>query len=104
MLFLGDLNTLPPGGRTDGFSHGERDRRSYRNDRTLEVFDDAGLRRMPAVDDPAYWSYPTGCPNRTLDYVLFSHHWALDAYRVVREFTLSDHYPVEASFRLRSDA
>ena len=104
ILFLGDLNTVPTGAATNGFPHGERDTHSYRGDETLAILREAGLCVMPEEDDPSLWTYPTGHPNRTLDYILFSRHWAMDAYRVVREFTLSDHYPVEASFRLRYPA
>jgi len=73
VILLGDLNAVPPGCRDGDFAHGDRE---------------------------AFWTYPTGRPNRTLDYVLFSRHWQVARYRVVREFTLSDHYPVEAELLL----
>lgn len=100
VLFLGDLNTVPPGCRRNGFTHGDRDRNSYKGDRTLEIFESVGLRMVEHADDPDFWTYPTGMSNRTLDYVLHTRHWAVEDYRVVREFTLSDHYPVEGTFRL----
>jgi endonuclease/exonuclease/phosphatase family metal-dependent hydrolase len=102
ILFLGDWNTVPGGCRRGGFFHGERDRNSYRGDRTLETLDAVGLHTLPHGDDADWWTYPTGQSNRTLDYILFTKHWDVEAYRVVREFTLSDHYPVEGTFRLRT--
>lgn len=100
VLLLGDLNTVPPGCKDGDFPDGDRDVHSYRGDRTLEVLASAGLRTIPHRDDAAFWTYPTGAANRTLDYVLASRHWDVDGYRVVRDFQLSDHLPVEASFRL----
>lgn len=100
VLFLGDLNTVPRGCRKNGFTHGDRDRNSYKGDRTLEIFESVGLRTVGHEDDADFWTYPTGMSNRTLDYVLHTDHWAVEEYRVVREFTLSDHYPVEGTFRL----
>jgi endonuclease/exonuclease/phosphatase family metal-dependent hydrolase len=101
VIFLGDFNTVPPGCRQGDFPHGDRDRHSYRGDTTLRCLADVGLRTIEHRDDPDFWTYPTGMSNRTLDYVLFSRHWEVEDYRVVREFTLSDHYPVEAALRLR---
>jgi endonuclease/exonuclease/phosphatase family metal-dependent hydrolase len=102
ILFLGDLNTVPPGCKDGDFAEGERDVRSYRGDRTLSILEDAGLRTVPHEDRAEFWTYPTGAPNRTLDYVLFTRHFEVESYRVVREFTFSDHYPVAAEFRLRA--
>lgn len=101
VLFLGDFNTVPPGCRDGDFPHGERDVRSYRDDRTLGILARAGLRMVAHSDDERFHTYPTGLPNRTLDYVLFSRHFDVVDYRVVAEFTLSDHYPVAGEFRLR---
>jgi endonuclease/exonuclease/phosphatase family metal-dependent hydrolase len=102
VLFMGDLNTVPPRCKEGDFPDGERDARSYKGDETLSLFArKAGLRIVHHKDDERYWTYPTGAPNRTLDYILFSRHWEVDSYRVAREFTLSDHYPVEGAFRLR---
>jgi len=100
VLFLGDLNTVPPGCKDGDFPHGDRDRFSYRDDRTLRILARAGLRMVRHEDREEFWTYPTGIPNRTLDYILFSRHWDVESYRVVRGFTLSDHYPVEGAFRL----
>jgi endonuclease/exonuclease/phosphatase family metal-dependent hydrolase len=101
VLFLGDLNTTPPGCRDGDFPAGDRDRFSYRDDETLKVFARAGLRMVPHDDGPDLHTYPTGDRNRTLDYVLFSGHWHVEDYRVLHDVRLSDHYPVEAAFRLR---
>jgi endonuclease/exonuclease/phosphatase family metal-dependent hydrolase len=101
VLFLGDFNMVPPGTKGGDFPHGDRDRGSYRNDETPRILLEAGLNIVRAEDEPDAWSYPTGLPNRTLDYVLHSKHWEVMDYRVVREFTLSDHYPVAGTFRLR---
>ena len=100
VVFLGDLNTVPPGCKDGDFPHGDRDRHSYRNDRSLSILAEAGLRTIAHEDREEFWTYPTGIPNRTLDYILFSRHWNVEDYRVVREFSLSDHYPVEAELRL----
>lgn len=100
VLFLGDLNTVPPGCKDGDFPDGERDVHSYRGDRTLEILGRAGLRTVRHSDSEQFWTYPTGAPNRTLDYVLASRHWDVEDYRVVRDFRLSDHDPVEATFRL----
>lgn len=101
VVFLGDLNTTPPGCRDGDFPAGERDRWSYRDDETLKIFARAGLRTIPHDDGPESHTYPTGDPNRTLDYVLFSRHWQVEEYRALHEVRLSDHYPVEATLRLR---
>jgi endonuclease/exonuclease/phosphatase family metal-dependent hydrolase len=100
VLFLGDLNTVPAGCKDGDFAEGERDVRSYRGDRTLSIFEEAGLRTVRHEDRPEFWTYPTGAPNRTLDYILFSHHFEVESYRVVKEFTFSDHYPVAGEFSL----
>jgi endonuclease/exonuclease/phosphatase family metal-dependent hydrolase len=101
VLFLGDLNTVPPGCKDGDFPDGERDVHSYRGDRTLSILRAAGLRMITHRDERRFHTYPTGAPNRTLDYILFSRHWDVHEYRVVDEFRYSDHYPVEGAFRLR---
>lgn len=100
VLFLGDLNTVPPGCKDGDFTEGDRDARSYKDDRTFEILAKAGLRTVRHDDSARFWTYPTGAANRTLDYILASRHWDVDRYRVVRGFRLSDHEPVEASYRL----
>jgi endonuclease/exonuclease/phosphatase family metal-dependent hydrolase len=100
VLFMGDLNTVPPGCKDGDFADGHRDVRSYRDDRTLGILGAAGLRTVTHRDSVEHWTYPTGAPNRTLDYILFTRHWRIESYQVVRDFTLSDHYPVEGHFRL----
>src|SRR6185436_19223930 len=75
VLFLGDLNTTPPGCRDGDFPAGDRDARSYKDDETLKILARAGLRMVPHEDSPEFHTYPTGDRNRTLDYVLFSRHW-----------------------------
>jgi endonuclease/exonuclease/phosphatase family metal-dependent hydrolase len=102
VVFMGDLNTTPPGCRDGDFPAGERDVRSYRGDETLKILARAGLRCVPHEDGPEYHTYPTGDRNRTLDYVLCSRHWQVEEYRVLHEVTFSDHYPVEAALRLRA--
>ena len=101
VVFLGDLNTTPPGCRDRDFPSGDRDRYSYREDATLRILARAGLRAVPHDDAPEYHTYPTGDRNRTLDYVLFSRHWQVEEYRAIHDVKLSDHYPVEAALRLR---
>jgi endonuclease/exonuclease/phosphatase family metal-dependent hydrolase len=101
VLLMGDLNTVPPGCKDGDFPAGDRDVRSYKGDRTLEILAAAGLRSVVHEDRDAFWTYPTGAPNRTLDYVLFSRHWEVESWRVERGFLLSDHYPVAAELRLR---
>ena len=103
VLVLGDLNTVPPGCKDGDFPDGDRDVRSYRDDRTLQILAQAGLRSTPHEDRESYWTYPTGAPNRTLDFVLHTRHFDVEDYRVVRDCALSDHLPVEATFRLRSE-
>lgn len=100
VVLMGDLNTVPPGCRDGDFPAGDRDVASYRGDRTLAILSSAGLRSVAHEDSPEFWTYPTGAPNRTLDYVLFSRHWEVGSYRVERGFLLSDHYPVVAELRL----
>jgi endonuclease/exonuclease/phosphatase family metal-dependent hydrolase len=104
VVFLGDLNTTPPGCRDGDFPAGDRDLRSYKDDETLRILARAGLRIVPHEDGPEYHTYPTGDGNRTLDYVMFSRHWQVEDYRVLHDVRLSDHYPVEATFRLREFA
>jgi len=101
VIFMGDLNTTPPGCRDGDFAAGDRDRWSYKGDETLKIFAKAGLRAVPHDDGPELHTYPTGDRNRTLDYVLFSRHWHVEDYRVLHEVRFSDHYPVEAALRLR---
>lgn len=99
IVFLGDLNTVPAGCKDGDFAEGERDARSYKGDRSLEILERAGLRTVHHEDRERFWTYPAGAPNRTLDYVLATRHFEIDNYRVVRECPLSDHYPVEAALR-----
>ncbi|HKV41272.1 MAG TPA: endonuclease/exonuclease/phosphatase family protein [Blastocatellia bacterium] len=101
VLFLGDFNTVPPGCRDSGFPAGERDVNSYRHDETMKVLFDAGLNLYPHEDSERFYTYPTGLPNRTLDYILFSDHWEVLSYEVAKDFKFSDHYPVSGEFRLR---
>jgi endonuclease/exonuclease/phosphatase family metal-dependent hydrolase len=101
LLFLGDLNTVPPGCRDSGFSAGDRDVNSYKNDETLKILFDSGFNMVPHEDSDRYYTYPTGLPNRTLDYILYTHHWDVVSYGVVRDFKFSDHYPVAGEFRLK---
>ncbi|HWO01268.1 MAG TPA: endonuclease/exonuclease/phosphatase family protein [Blastocatellia bacterium] len=100
ILFMGDFNTVPPGCRKTGFLAGERDVNSYKNDDTFKILLDAGLNMVPHEDSDRFYTYPTGLPNRTLDYILCSEHWEVERYEVLREFTYSDHYPVYGEFRL----
>lgn len=101
VLFLGDFNTVPPGCRDTGFPDGERDVKSYKNDETFRILSDAGLQMVPHEDSDRFYTYPTGLPNRTLDYILFNEHWDVVHYSVLRDFKFSDHYPVLGEFRLR---
>ena len=101
LIFLGDFNTVPPGCRDSGFPAGERDVNSYKHDETMKILFDAGLKMTPHDDSEKFYTYPTGLPNRTLDYILFSAHWDVVNYGVVRDFRFSDHYPVQGEFRLR---
>jgi len=101
VLFIGDFNTVPPGCRKSGFPAGERDVNSYKNDDTFKILFDAGLHMLPHEDSERFYTYPTGRPNRTLDYILFTHHWQVESYEVIRDFTYSDHYPVSGVFRLQ---
>lgn len=101
LLFLGDYNTVPPGCRESGFPAGESDVNSYKNDETLKILFDAGFNMVPHEDTDKYYTYPTGLPNRTLDYIMYTHHWDVVSYGVIRDFLFSDHYPVAGEFRLR---
>jgi endonuclease/exonuclease/phosphatase family metal-dependent hydrolase len=101
LLFLGDLNTVPPGCRDSGFPAGERDVNSYKNDETLKILFDAGFNMVPHEDTDQYYTYPTGLPNRTLDYIMYTNHWDVVSYGVIHDFKFSDHYPVAGEFRLR---
>jgi endonuclease/exonuclease/phosphatase family metal-dependent hydrolase len=101
MLFMGDFNTVPPNCRKSGFPAGDNDANSYKDDRTFEILAEAGLYMLKHEDNENFYTYPTGLPNRTLDYILFSHHWEVERYEVVKTFTFSDHYPVFGEFRLK---
>jgi endonuclease/exonuclease/phosphatase family metal-dependent hydrolase len=92
---------VPPGCRERGFTAGERDEHSYRNDETFDILARAGLSIIAHEDSQSFYTYPTGLPNRTLDYILFSHHWEAISYGVIQEFQFSDHYPVAGEFHLR---
>jgi endonuclease/exonuclease/phosphatase family metal-dependent hydrolase len=100
IVFMGDFNAVPPGMRTREFGEGDIDRYNYENDHTLEVLHDAGLRTVDHAEDVKFYTYPTGLPNRTLDYIMYSRHWLLRDYGVLQDFTLSDHYPVHAELEL----
>ncbi len=100
VLLLGDLNTVPPGCKDGDFPDGDRDVKSYRGDQTLRILKRAGLGTIPHEDRARFHTYPTGAPNRTLDYVLFTHHFEPESYEVDHDVCLSDHYPVTASLRL----
>lgn len=100
LLFLGDFNTVPPGCRDSGFPAGDSDVNSYKNDRTFDIFSEVGLTTVPHEDNEKFYTYPTGVPNRTLDYIFFSRHWTVEDYCVLKDFQFSDHYPVAGEFRL----
>jgi endonuclease/exonuclease/phosphatase family metal-dependent hydrolase len=100
IVFMGDFNTVPPGMRTEKFGEGDIDRYNYEDDQTLTVFEDAGLHTVPHDEALRCYTYPTGLPNRTLDYIMFSRHWHVHNYGVLHDFTLSDHYPVQAELEL----
>ncbi len=102
VIFMGDLNTVPPGCRVNGFEAGARDDFSYKNDKTLDILTDVGLRIVEHNDSDQFYTYPTGLPNRTLDYILYSKHWQVEDYQVLKEFKFSDHYPVFGEFSLKS--
>ena len=87
ILFLGDFNTVPPGCRETGFPAGEPDVNSYRNDRSFQILLEAGLRMRDHDDADNFYTYPTGLPNRTLDYILHNDHWEVQSYEVLKEFT-----------------
>src|SRR5262245_46509907 len=101
IVFLGDFNMVPPGCRVTGFSAGEPDVSSYQGDETFPILFDAGLNMSPHDDADRFHTYPTGLPNRTLDYILFSEHWQVVSYSTVHDFKFSDHYPVAGEFRLK---
>ncbi len=100
ILFLGDLNTVPPGCRDSDFPAGERDVNSYRGDRSLDILSDAGLQIVHHRDSKEFHTYPTGAANRTLDYIMFTRHWRVNNYRVLTDMKFSDHYPVYAELEL----
>ena len=102
IVFMGDLNTVPDGHRIGNFGEGDIDRYNYRDDSTLTILQDAGLRTVKHDDARKFWTYPTGAPNRTLDYIMFSRHWHVRDYGVLHDFTLSDHYPVYADLQLNT--
>ncbi len=101
IIFMGDLNTVPPSCRVTGFPAGDNDVNSYKNDKTFDILAEAGLRLVKHEDSEQFYTYPTGLPNRTLDYILYTHHWEVEDYRVLKEFIFSDHYPVFGEFRLK---
>lgn len=99
VVFMGDFNTEP----LDVLKDSESDALQRENEEpTLAILRNAGLRHTPHANNESSFTYPTGLPNRTLDYILFSRHWELDNYEVISEFTFSDHYPVAAQLRLVS--
>lgn len=100
-IFLGDFNTVPPGCRDSGFPAGDPDVSSYKNDETMKILSDAGLTTVTHEDSEQFYTYPTGRPNRTLDYIFYSEQWDVVSYGVVRDFKFSDHYPVRGEFRLK---
>jgi endonuclease/exonuclease/phosphatase family metal-dependent hydrolase len=102
VLLMGDLNTIPPGCKDSDFPAGDRDRTSYRDCGALGVLRAAGLAMVEHRDEERFHTYPTGAPNRTLDYILHSRHFEPVSYAVATDFRLSDHYPVTGEFRLRS--
>ena len=101
-MFVGDLNTVPAGATGGDLPHPGRQLKIYKGCRALPILEDAGLRTVAHEDDTPFWTHPVGTPNRTLDYILFSRHFRVDDYRVLHSFTLSDHYPVEATLTLKS--
>lgn len=101
IIFMGDLNTVPPGCRVNGFPAGDNDVNSYKNDKTFDILAEAGLHLVKHDDSDKFYTYPTGLPNRTLDYILYSHHWEVADYHVLKDFIFSDHYPVFGEFRLK---
>ncbi len=105
ILFMGDFNTVPKGAKASGFLTGDDD--NYENDRTLEFLEDSvGLYSHVVGDIPHLYTYPAGIDElqpdircRTLDYILYSKHWEVLLYEVMKVY-LSDHFPVRAEFRL----
>ncbi len=100
VVFMGDLNTVPAGCRTRDFGPGDIDRYNYHRDDTISILEDSGLQIVRHEDERTFYSYPTGMPNRTLDYIMFSRHWHVHDYGALHDFTLSDHYPVYAELEL----
>jgi endonuclease/exonuclease/phosphatase family metal-dependent hydrolase len=100
IILMGDLNTVAPGCRIARFGPGDIDRYNYHNDDTLNILFETGLKTVRHEEHLRFYSYPTGLPNRTLDYILFSRHWHVHDYGALHDFTLSDHYPVFADLEL----
>lgn len=102
IVFMGDFNTVAPGCRIENFGKGDIDRYNYHGDSTLQILEDTGLRTVAHDDALRFYTYPTGIPNRTLDYIMFSKHWHVHDYGVLHDFALSDHYPVYADLELNT--
>ena len=86
-ILVGDLNCAP-------------------DDAEAEPLRELGLRPVLGPDDgPTANNFGRRPPDRQIDHVLVSDHWAVDAAHVLRRAGFaSDHWPVVADVRLRAGA
>lgn len=96
VVVLGDLNSTPP-----GFPMAQVTPSGQNTIEMLESF--GGFQRRPARGQATWhdFTFPTEAPRRIIDWILPDRNWTFLEYRVLREFTDSDHFPVMATLRLR---
>lgn len=103
-LVAGDFNMVPTdASKKRNFPDGED---NYENDQSYEKIKNTALKDVTPEDiylknESLYWTFPTNKASRKLDYIFYRSDLRFIKVEVVLEAsTLSDHYPMKASFQL----
>lgn len=103
-LVAGDFNMVPTeASKKNKFPDGDD---NYENDMSYDLLKRTSLKDVIPEDiynknESLYWTYPTDKANRKLDYIFYNEQLRFIKVEVLWEAsTLSDHFPMRASFQL----
>lgn len=103
-LVAGDFNMVPTeAAKKTKFPDGDD---NYENDMSYDLLKKTSLKDVIPEDiygknESLYWTYPTDRANRKLDYIFYKEELRFIKVEVLLEAsTLSDHFPMRASFQL----
>lgn len=103
-LVAGDFNMVPTiSSKKNKFPDGDD---NYENDISYDLIRQTSMRDVIPEDifeknESQYWTYPTDKANRKLDYIFYKEELRFIKVEVLWEAsTLSDHFPMRASFQL----